>query len=272
MPNKGQRSRGKSSASTVETASKIIGIGKRSANNGLPSESKNDPTPPRRIVVPGAPDFNPHLERLLKCAGIANLPNNQAHLDNSLKQAWLSRNRPSTPPSDLLDDFDRSIRNTQRLLRQLAQFSRSRDIAFHLCPVGEGTISVETLREMKTGKPVELPRQPPPLATSRIEIFPADGMVAAINVSRLLDRVRRKAKWLKRRRGRQPENVKANIVACAADFCRRHSNLQLTTYPNGNFANFCKEFYSVVTGETDLGLDALQAQIRAELKPRSERK
>jgi hypothetical protein len=205
---------------------------------------------------------------LLKCAGIANLPDNQAHLDIALKSAWLSRTRPSTPPSGLLDDLEQSIRNTQRLLSRLAKFSRSRDIAFHKCPVGEGTISVETLREMKTGKPVELPRQPPPLATSRIEIFPADSMLAAINVSRLLDRVRQQAKWLKRRRGRQPENVKANIVAYAADFCRRHSNLQLTTYPNGNFANFCKEFYSVVTGEADLGLDALQAQIRAELKPR----
>src|SRR6516165_8269464 len=126
MPNKRQRSRGKSSASTVEPASKIIGIDKRSANNGLPSESKNDPTPPRRIVVPGAPDFNPHLGGLLKCAGIANLPDNQAHLDIALKSAWLSRTRPSTPPSGLLDDLEQSIRNTQLLLSRVARFSRSR--------------------------------------------------------------------------------------------------------------------------------------------------
>jgi hypothetical protein len=265
------------SRSNVAPIQKLVRTGRKaaqlSAANSAGRARADDTKGPKpselRVEVPGAPPFSKHLDRLLKYAGVPPTPGNRSALDVALKLAWIGNkirvDDKERAPSKLLDQLDDSINKTQTLLRAVEIFKRSHDIAFDSCPIGEGTISVETAREMKFGKTLSLPRNPPSLR-GLDQPVPADGMIAAINVCRLLDRVRREIRRLKRGPGRRPEAGKSTIVAYASDFFRRHSLLQVTQYPNGHFANFCKHFYEVVTGATHLDLDALQAQIRKESK------
>jgi hypothetical protein len=216
------------------------------------------------LEIEGAPDFTPHFEGLLKHAGVAHTRYNRSALNTALRLAWVDHamtlEEKEHPPSELLDELDQSIRKTQALLRGLKQFPRCHNIALDLCPVGEGTVGVA-----KLGEPVSLPREPQPLGPLPERATGAD-KIAAINVSRLLDRLRRKIGRLKRRRGRPPEHGKSAAVAYASEFFRKHSAPNITAYPDGDFASFCKLFYGVVTGDTNLDRAALQAQIKAEVK------
>jgi hypothetical protein len=132
--------------------------------------------------------------------------------------------------------------------------------------VGDGTIAFATGQEMMSGKPVELPRNPPPLG-GRHFVLPPEGVVAAINIQRVLDRLLREMARLKpkRKRGNQKELGKVVIVAHAASFFRRYSTKKPTKYPYGPFVKFCRKFYEIVTGEP-LSPGGLQKAIGIEVK------
>ena len=216
------------------------------------------------LEIEGAPDFTSHFEKLLNHARVADTPHNRSVLDTALKFAWLhhdiTREEKEHPPSELLETLDLSIRKTQGLFRGLERFPPSRDIALDLCPVGEGTVGVG-----KLGETVSLPRKPPPLGPLPERVH-AVRLIALVNVSRLLDRVRRKIDRLKRRRGRAHEHGKSAVVAYASLFFREHSKLKFNGYADGDFASFCKSFYGVVSGSTHLDRNALQSQIKAEVQ------
>jgi hypothetical protein len=211
-----------------------------------PDLNKDPPTVFRpSIRTPGAPDFSPQFERLIFLANLEKTVDSQVELDVALKLAWVTYRQECVsqayPPEKLLDRLDEAICGMKILLRQVERHARSRDIAFDLCPVGTGTISVKTVREMILGEDVNVPRRPPPLGP-RIETLDPDGSVAAVNIYGLLERLQRNMGIHRRPRGRPREMGKAAIVAYAAGFFRKHSVSKITSYSSGPFGNFCKSF------------------------------
>ena len=181
--------------------------------------------------------------------------------------AWVSWQVESDhrdyPPPELVESLDKAIRKTKTLLQNVEKHLRSRSIAFDFYPIGK-----ETVREAKSAS---APRTSPRLGPLVDRLGP-NASVAEINVYRVLDRlqrrmgIHRRAWRRKSSRGRPREEGKAAIVAYAAVFFREHSALRLTGYSGGDFADFCRAFYEAVTGETDAGGSALEAQIKAEAK------
>jgi hypothetical protein len=167
---------------------------------------------------------------------------------------------------ELCEQLTESIKKTKALLRRLERFERVHDIGFDLCPVGDGTVQFSTVQEMKHGENLELPRNPPPLGGLPEQIS-SSGIIAAINIQRVLDRLLREIARYKpnRKQGNQPELDKRVIVARAAYFFRRYSTVEPTTYFDGRFVKFCKRFYEVVAGKT-LSKSGLEKMIREEIK------
>jgi hypothetical protein len=217
------------------------------------------------IRVPGV-DFERHIDELLKLAGVTSTPDARCSLENNLSMATgLALEETGHIPTKLLTQLENSIRKTQALLRGIKKYPRWDRIHFALCPVGEGTVSVETVRNMKLGATVTVPRNPPPLG-SLPERVPSDGMIAGINTYRVLGRLMREVVRSKRPQARPRKEGKREIVSYASVFFRKHSTAKVTYYPSGKFAAFCRRFYQAVTGETHLDRDALQLQIRAEVE------
>jgi hypothetical protein len=240
-----------------------------SRNRKTGSSDNSIPADKPFLQVEGAPDFGPYFQQLLRIANAEETPDNQLALDVALQMAWLSwrqeYDNKKHPSSRFLKQVRQNVLKTEKLLRRLEKFPRLRHIAFDLCPVGEGTIGVKTVREMILGDTVRL-GQPPPHAPRRIDIADPKGSIAVINIYRVLERLQREiAKHRKNSGGARAEG-KSAIVAYAADFFRRHSASKLTGYSGGDFAKFCSRFYEVVTGESDPGGTALEAQIKAEVK------
>jgi hypothetical protein len=219
--------------------------------------------------APGAPDFTPHIEELLKLAGIAGTPDTRNALDWFLQQGWvdseLERQRGKRAPPELFEQLETSIKKTQKLLRRLGKFPPTRNIEFDMgCYVGEGTISVASWQE---GMELVLPRNPPPL-DSYPEPIPTGATIAMINRQRVLDRLLRQLDVFnpKRKRGGQRNRTHRAVVARASHFFRQYSTAKLTTYPDGKFVPFCKLFYEIATGASGLDNHMLDTQIRAEVK------
>ena len=215
------------------------------------------------IRAPGAPDFAPHIAKLLDTAGIENTQDAQADLESNLHLAWAVV-QPDRPPRALpgkVAQLKESIKKTKALLRGLDQSEELRDLIFHTCPVGEGTISIA-----KFPGTLELPRKPPPLGHLP-ETRSRDDILVAINVSRLLDRVVREIDHFckPRKKGNQEERDQHATVAYAAKFFRQYSMVEPTTYFTGPFVKFCRAFYEVVTGKT-LTSSGLEKAIRKEVK------
>ena len=220
-----------------------------------------------QIRAPEAPDFAPHIGALLKEASVKCTPDARSDLDSSLQLAWAESEltRVSRASPELFKQLEYSIKKTQALLRRLERYKHTHDIIFHLCAVGDGTVQFATVQEM-IEKNLELPRNPPPLG-GLPEDIPSNGIIAAINVQRMLDRLLREIARYKpnRKQGNQPEPNKFVIVARAAKFFRHYSTVEPTTYFHGPFARFCKRFYEVVTGEI-LSKSGLEKAIKEELK------
>ena len=204
------------------------------------------------IRTPGAPDFSPHIERLLKEANIRNTPDARSSLFSSLHLAWgdvqLERMYQKTRiPSILYRSLNNSIKETQRLLRRLEKL-QLRGIDTDRCPVVDGTALTQ------------------PIVGWFDEVPPGATMVV-FNRQRMLDRLLRDiARYNpKRKRGRQQERDKFLIVARASHFFRQYSPEKPTGYPNGRFAKFCKKFYEVITGDSPSG-SSLEKLIRNEVK------
>jgi hypothetical protein len=210
------------------------------------------------VEIPGA-DFKPHIDRLLKVAGVVNTTDTRLRLDSCLVMArafaWdLNVMRQSKIPTEELSTLETSIKRVQILLRKSEKYLGSKRIRFIDCPVGEGTVATY---------------DPSSLGSSRSEEVPDGGMRATINVQRSLDRVLReisREKREKRSQARPREEGKRAVVAYAAKFFREYSPEAVTAYPSGKFATFCRSFYEAVTGEELLRSDALQSHIRAEVK------
>ena len=193
---------------------------------------------PVRIQVPGV-DFAPHIDELLKLAGVTSTPDARIILEGYLSLAWAGwdyeRENKGRIPTELLKTLENSIRKTQVVLRRLKKYPLWQRFHFLSCPAGEGTVSL------------------PPIAP--------DGMIAGINIDRMLDKLLREVARSKRRRARPRGEGKRDMVDYACNFFHEHSTAKITTYPGGQFAIFCRRFHEVITGE-HLDLDGLQAQIR----------
>jgi hypothetical protein len=165
--------------------------------------------------VPGAPDFRPHIEELLKLTDVTSTPDARSSLVTQLKLAWVSsalehQSRERRPPTELVTQLETSIKKTQALLRRHPH----PDIGFDVCPVGDGTVSVKTVRDLKFGATVELPRNPPPIGGLPEERVAPNGMLAAINIQRVLDRLLRKIKpQRKKKRGGQEKGEKRGLCS-----------------------------------------------------------
>jgi hypothetical protein len=222
-----------------------------------------------KIRIPGAPDFAPHFEKLLARGRIKSTSETRSDLNAELGLAWAYKTQERklqsrAAPEDIKQLKD-SITRTKNLLRQLGKFGHTRDIECHLCPVGEGTVSIASVRQTIFEEELELPRNPPPLG-GLPEQIPHDGTMALINIHRLLDRLQREIDYTqrKRKRGRQIRRDYQSVIAHAARFFRRHSSVDATSYSKGTFSKFCKLFYEVVNGSPLPSDHALYAGIKAE--------
>jgi hypothetical protein len=232
-----------------------------------PRQPKETMTMIRRM--PGAPDFAPHIDELLKLAHVTNTPDARNALDWHLCSAWgtnrLQNLRGKSGPPELFKQLERSIKKTQKLLRKLGMFPPTEDIEFdRLCYLEESTITVAT---QKGGMVPVAARDPPPLGSYPVFIPPGATM-ATINRQRVLDRLLRDLDWVKpkRKRGGQRNPTYQAVVAFAGHYFRQYSTAKLTTYPDGKFAPFCKRFYEIAIGAPPLDGYVLDTQIKAEVK------
>jgi hypothetical protein len=217
------------------------------------------------IRVPGAPDFAPQIEALLKKAGIKNTSAARSALESSLQLAWGDfhyerKHQIGQPSPELLKQLKNSIRKTRALLAKLEQFQVWNEIGCDFCPVDDLTVSIARVPQT-----LELRRNPPPLGHFPDQI-PPHGLRAAINRKRILDRLVRELNhfYRKRKRGNQPEPDKDAIVTHAGIFFREHSPERPTAYFNGTFFEFCRSFYKVATGQL-LRPESLAKAIRKEV-------
>ncbi len=208
--------------------------------------------PGRRVLqihVPDAPNFKPHIEELLKTAGIKSIPDVRTILDTNLNLAWAETNiGPDRPKGrayhDLVAQVCRSIMQTQKLLRRLEKHPYWQNIAVDLCPVGDGTINTVTVRELIM-RGYSLPRNPPRIGPLPERPPPTTEIFAVVSRQRILDRLLRQMVWRepKRRRGRQRELDKRIVVARAVSFFRQYSTSPPTQYVDGPCFKFCKRFF-----------------------------
>jgi hypothetical protein len=218
------------------------------------------------ITVPGAPDFSPHFEKLLKAAKAESTPASRTALNSSLQQAWgyfqcERRQQRSEATPELLTQLKDSIRKTLALLAKIGKCQEWEDVGFDHCPIDDVTISIA-----KFPNAVALPRNPPPLGRLP-ESVPPHEFRAGVNRKRMLDRLLREIDHLhrKRKKGHQKERDKAAVVAQAGFFFRQFSPAKPTSYFDGPFAIFCKRFYAVVTDKPLTG-SSLDKAIREEVK------
>jgi hypothetical protein len=211
----------------------------------------------RDIRTVGAPDFEPHIEEMLKKAGIKSTPSARSSLVSYLHLTFadtdleLSRKRGAAEffePRDLLEQLDDSIEETQQLLQRLEKLPHLRGISKDRCAVVGGIVD-------------PLPLKP------WFDEVPPGASIVVIDRQRILQRLRRDIARHnpKRKRGWQREPHKVIVIARAASFFREHSTEEPTTYSGGPFVKFCRRFYEVVTG-MPLRASGLQKLIREELK------
>src|SRR5271154_5726722 len=91
-----------------------------------------------RTCVPGAPNFQSHIEELLKIAGVRGTSVVRDDLDACLKLAWIENSmerdvqrNPAPPP--IIKQLTNSIRKTQALLRRLEGYSLWHNIGYDGC-------------------------------------------------------------------------------------------------------------------------------------------
>ncbi len=206
--------------------------------------------PPADIRALGAPDFSPHVRQLLKLANVKYAADSRSSLVSTLNLAWAEaalerRIQRQRIPARLFKSLNDSIKHTQRLLRRLEK-DYLPDIATDEWAVLKG-------RAITPGK--------------FSYVVPAGATIVAFNRQQVLDRLLWDiARYNRtRKRGHQKEEIKFVTVARAADFFRRHSPEDLTSYSNGHFAIFCKRFYEAVTGERLSG-SGLEKHIKDEVR------
>ena len=133
----------------------------------------------RDIRIPGV-DFEPHIDRLLKLAGVVNTKDARLSLNNCLGMARAHwdldlESKKMRIPAEHLNMLEASIRKTQSLLRNSEKYLGSQRIRFIRCPVGEGTVATQTFEPGKWGQTVPFPSDPlPPLGIS-VERVPPGG-------------------------------------------------------------------------------------------------
>lgn len=229
-----------------------------------------------RRRVPDAPKFGPHIDKLLKAACAESTPDVRSELDSRLQEAWMycemsQRSRQRSPREDKdLKQLKGSLKKTQNLLRRLRTYWVTRDIGFDTCPVGDGTISIATVRELQFGGTLDLPRNPPPFEGFPEEIS-HDAALAAVNVERLLSRLLCEIDRIKRKPWGQRKPGQFAAVYEAARFFAEYSTVAMTTYSGGEFVEFCELFYSVVT-QDDVKRGGLAAQIKKVVRDFNHRK
>src|SRR5262249_17788090 len=131
------------------------------------------PRPPRArgMRIPGV-DFEPHIDRLLKLAGVVNTDDARLSLNISLGMARADwdldlETRKARIPTEELSTLEISIKRVQILLRNSEKYLDSQRIRFVHCPVGEGTVATRTFEPGKWGETVPFPPDPlPPLGGS----------------------------------------------------------------------------------------------------------
>jgi hypothetical protein len=188
---------------------------------------------------------------------IADAPNNartRSKLDLYIQvargQAKYSK-ESSQAPAALLNQLDKSMTKTVRLLRKLEGYPKWRDVCGRQYTSGDGIAVAVSPKELFEGK-LTLPRNPPPKKSGwpAPELEP-DGKAIMVNVRAVLDDIQdevRRAAEARRKRG-QPEKWQNSVcVDYAIHFFELFSPHKISAHPNGRFANFCEAFYGAVTG------------------------
>ena len=238
------------------------------------------------IEVPGSPNFEPHINGLLKKGNIAVTAAAQSALNIHLKLAWLEsdmeQEEKRAAPAALFKQLDASVRKTEGLLRRIQKYPRTEVVGNDMCTVGDGAVDVATAREMIFGKTLRVEHEVPVTAKGKSDGAAGkavkrkktrsrqteinDKFVVMMSRFRMLARLRRDIakRQPRRQRGNQPDRDKSYIVAHAAWIFRQYSSEKPTAYPNGPFAKFCRSFYVIVT-RSRLSRRGLEKTIRAEI-------
>ena len=194
------------------------------------------------------------LDELLRIADVPSNARTRFKLDLSIQwtrgQAEDSKESSQTPAA-LLNQLDKSITKTVRLLRKLEGYPKWRDVCAAMYTSGDGLAVAVSPKELFEGK-LTLPRNPSPRkrGLSAPELGP-DGKAIMVNVRATLDDIQdeiRRAAESKRKRG-QPEKWDSSMcVDYAINFFALFSPHKISAHPNGRFAKFCEAFYGAVTG------------------------
>jgi len=194
------------------------------------------------------------LDELLRIADAPNDARTRSMLDLSIQwargQAEYAKESSQTPAA-LLNQLDKSITKTVRLLRKLEGYPRWRDVCGRQYTSGDGIAVAVSPKELFEGK-LTLPRNPPPREPGwPVPKLGPDGKAIMLNVRAVLDDIRdevRRAAEAKRKRG-QPEKWDNSVcVDYAINFFELFSPRKISAHPNGRFAKFCEALYGAVTG------------------------
>jgi len=192
------------------------------------------------------------LDDLLKIAGITkNVERARSDLVITLSLARSAnasqQEAQNQPPPDLLEELEKSITKTRKLLARAKTYSYAKIIGIGFQVHGLETDVVKAVSFGILGEHKEFPT------------IPADRTVVMIDIENLLH-AWHVEKIQRRKPGRQRKRDKHAITAHALKFFEKYSPKKPSTASGNPFAEFAKEFYKVVTGAESGGLDR---QIRA---------
>jgi hypothetical protein len=211
------------------------------------------------------------LDELLRIADAPNNARTRSKLDLTIQVARGSAEyskEGSQTPAALLNQLDKSITKTVRLLRKLEGYPKWRDVCGRMYTSGDGIAVAVSPKELFEGK-LTLPRNPPPrkrgLSAPKLGV---DGKAIMVNVRAVLDDVQeevRRAAEARRKRGQPEKWENSACVDYAMHFFELFSPHKLSAHPNGRFAKFCEAFYGAVTG-TIPETESLAWYIRARIR------
>jgi hypothetical protein len=234
------------------------------------AENDGDKTGPyikERLIGAGYTYPEQCIDELLELAGADAGPESRTDLLNALQlaqMAWEDEEAtpPQRPPSRQVDQFERSIETTLKLLRGIREYEAGRNVGFVTQPVGRGVIEVATMQEIMRGRELQLP-QHSSISDGEL-ILPTVGMgemVAKANVEPLLRATLLFTRRTRRGRGGRKKLGKESVVLYAEDYFRKHSPKEPSTDPANPFHTFLERFYEVVTKTKPSGFDRQMRKI-----------
>jgi hypothetical protein len=177
------------------------------------------------------------------------------------------RRRKQSPPTELLERLEKSIRTTLALLGEAEEYADF-GAGFLLHPPGTGVVDAANIWERN----VSVSKRPW-TATRGVPKIGPDGIVVGINARNLLlslsAQIRREHP--KKKRGAPRERDIAAVVFYALDFFLRHSDCNPSKDEANPFRLFAERFYEVTTGRQPPSLEHHIKEALAENRARPAR-